>query len=68
MLKILAAFGSVTICVNAALAADPLLIAVTGKSAVTVFRYSTDACAPEDVPDAPARAVHYAAGNVHMCA
>jgi hypothetical protein len=68
MLKILAAFVGVSICVSAALAADPLSRAVTGKSAVTVFRYSTGACASEDVPDAPARAVRDAAGNVHMFA
>jgi len=37
MLKILAAFVGVTICVSAVLAADPLSIGVTGKSAVERF-------------------------------
>jgi hypothetical protein len=50
-----------------AMAADPLTITVTG-SPVTVFQYTTDACWPEDVPDAPARAYRDVSGNVHLFA
>lgn len=56
------------VCADAAQAVDPLTITVTGKSAVNVLTYTTDACSPEDVPDAPVRAYRDASGNVHVFA
>ena len=34
----------------------------------TVFRWATDACAPDDIPDVPARAFRDALGTVHLIA
>lgn len=42
-------------------------VAVAGEPAV-VFRYSTDACDPDDIPDAPARAFRNKDGTVTLFA
>jgi hypothetical protein len=63
------AFFGLSICTHSpAVAVDLPSIAVTGTSAATVFRYTIDACSPEDIPDAPARAFRDATGNVHLFA
>ena len=44
-------------------------IAVTAeRTAETVFRWQTDRCSPNDIPDAPARAFRDASGLVHLIA
>lgn len=49
--------------------ADPAPAAVTvAGPAETVFRWHTDRCAADDIPDAPARAFRDAAGTVHLFA
>ena len=50
-------------------AAAPAELALTAAGpAETVFRWRTDRCAPDDIPDAPARAFRDATGTVHLFA
>ena len=49
-------------------AAAPELALTAAGPAEMVFRWRTDACAPDDIPDAPARAFRDEAGTVHLFA
>lgn len=64
----LAAAGLLCIVAAGASAAEPIVaVSVTGPPE-TIFRYTTDACEKDDLPDAPARAFRDAAGTVHLIA
>jgi hypothetical protein len=48
--------------------AAPALTVTAERTADTVFRWQTDRCSPNDIPDAPARAFRDSAGVVHLIA
>ena len=46
----------------------PAVAVTVAGPAETVFRWQADRCAPDDIPDAPARAFRDQAGTVHLFA
>lgn len=56
------------VTVHGLAAAEPSLSITAAGQPETVFRWAADACARDDIPDAPARAFRDAAGRVHLIA
>jgi hypothetical protein len=64
----IAIFAAISAGWVARAATGPTLALTVAGPAQEVFRWRTDACAPDDIPDAPARAFRDHAGTVHLFA